>query len=123
MTAGCRLQAANLGGPMRTVVKPRSGCLSVLPDLTGRIHINTSFDKRKDIKHPCATEFFILLFLAVVLMGCGSGYSSNGGGHLSVVVALTTTPPVSMQTGATANVAATVSNDPASKGVTWSCTP
>jgi hypothetical protein len=108
---------------MRTVVEPRSGGLSVLPVLTGRIHINTGLDQTKDSRHRCATEFLIPLLLALVMSGCGNGYSGNGAGHLSVLVALTTTPPVSMQTGATANVAATVSNDSGNKGLTWSCAP
>jgi hypothetical protein len=40
-----------------------------------------------------------------------------------ISVAITTVPPASMQTNATASVAATVSNDSANQGVTWSCTP
>lgn len=40
-----------------------------------------------------------------------------------ISVSLSTPPPASMQTAATATVAAVVSNDSANKGVTWSCTP
>jgi hypothetical protein len=40
-----------------------------------------------------------------------------------ISVALTTLPPSSMFEAATANVAATVTGDPAGLGVNWSCTP
>jgi len=40
----------------------------------------------------------------------------------SVAVALSTAPPASLTASSTANVAATVSNDPANKGVDWSAT-
>jgi hypothetical protein len=108
---------------MKRVEKPRSGWLSVLSFLAESLHINAGFHKRKDTTHRCKTEFFILLFLGVVMPGCGSAYSSSAGVQIPVAVALTITPPTSMQTGATTKVAATVSNDPANKGVTWGCAP
>ena len=41
----------------------------------------------------------------------------------AIAVTLSTAPPASLQTGATAAIAATVANDSANKGVTWSCAP
>ncbi|MGB8013007.1 MAG: hypothetical protein WCF68_15445 [Terriglobales bacterium] len=40
-----------------------------------------------------------------------------------IAVSLSTPPPSTLSTGATADVAATVASDPNSAGVTWSCTP
>ncbi|MFZ0762202.1 MAG: hypothetical protein WAM69_19810 [Candidatus Sulfotelmatobacter sp.] len=42
---------------------------------------------------------------------------------VAVTVTLSTPPPSSLAPGATATIAATVANDPANAGVTWSCTP
>jgi len=42
---------------------------------------------------------------------------------IPISVSLTTPPPSSLLIGATASVAATVSNDAANAGVSWSCTP
>jgi hypothetical protein len=67
----------------------------------------------------------ILASLALtVISGCGGGSSSGPSPTpLPISVSLSATPPASLATGATANVSATVLNDSAGKGVTWSCTP
>jgi len=66
-----------------------------------------------------------ILPLFVVLLGItftiSSGCGASGRGVISVL--LSTAPPNSLQTGANAPVAATVMNDSANKGVTWSCMP
>jgi hypothetical protein len=66
-----------------------------------------------------------ILSLFVVLLGTTFTISSGCGssGHLAISVLLSTAPPNSLQTGANAPVAATVTNDSANKGVTWSCMP
>ncbi len=63
----------------------------------------------------------LLLVAVVVLSGCGGG--SQQIVPPSVVVTITTAPPASLPIGGTAGVAATVTNDTANAGVTWSCTP
>src|SRR5229473_427548 len=65
------------------------------------------------------------LAFSLAMIGCGgASSSSNGGGNsVAISVKLSTAPPTSLQTGATATIAATVSNDSANKGVTWSCAP
>jgi hypothetical protein len=65
------------------------------------------------------------LAFSLAMIGCGgASSSSNGGGNsVAISVKLSTAPPASLQTGATATIAATVSNDSANKGVTWSCAP
>ena len=67
------------------------------------------------------------LALALITVGCGtSSRSSNnngGGGSTAISVAISTAPPGAVQTGLTATIAATVANDSANKGVTWSCAP
>jgi hypothetical protein len=52
------------------------------------------------------------------LAGCGGG----GGFTPSVSIAFVTSPPSSVATGATAQIAATVSNDSSAAGVNWSIT-
>jgi hypothetical protein len=67
--------------------------------------------------------FLLVLVVAVLAWSstCGNGSSgSKTGGAISV--AFYAPPPSSMEEGATALVAATVSNDPSNQ-VTWSCTP
>lgn len=63
----------------------------------------------------------------VCICGCSSGGSSGGGGGTPppppIAVAISTAPPATLALGATASVAATVTNDSAAKGVTWSCMP
>src|SRR5438876_5002397 len=63
----------------------------------------------------------VALVAGVVLSGCGGG--SQQIVPPSVVVTITTAPPASLPVGGTASVAATVTNDTANAGVTWSCTP
>src|SRR5438552_4766185 len=63
----------------------------------------------------------VALVAVVVLSGCGGG--SQQIVPPSVVVTITTAPPASLPVGGTASVAATVTNDTANAGVTWSCTP
>ena len=63
----------------------------------------------------------VALVAVVVLAGCGGG--SQQIVPPSVVVTITTAPPASLPVGGTASVAATVTNDTANAGVTWSCTP
>src|SRR5437016_10354923 len=63
----------------------------------------------------------LLLFTIVVLSGCGAGSQQTG--PPAIVVSMTTPPPSSLPAGGTASVAATVSNDSAAAGVSWSCTP
>jgi hypothetical protein len=42
---------------------------------------------------------------------------------LPLSIAITTPPPASLEVNQSASIAATVTNDPANKGVDWSCTP
>jgi len=56
----------------------------------------------------------LLSIVALGVVGCG------GGGHLTVTI---TTAPTTLAAGASSNVVATVTHDPAAGGVTWSCTP
>ncbi|MGB8325435.1 MAG: hypothetical protein WCE52_20925 [Candidatus Acidiferrum sp.] len=67
------------------------------------------------------------LGILLVAAGCGGGGSSSGGGGgtqpQSIAVTFAAAPPATLLVGATANMAAMVSNDTASKGVNWSCTP
>src|SRR6202158_4881898 len=69
----------------------------------------------------------ILLLVAIVLLpaivalsGCGVVAQQSGS---PIMVNMTIPPPSSLPAGGTANVAATVSNDTAGAGVSWSCTP
>ncbi|HXN51157.1 MAG TPA: hypothetical protein VN943_04410 [Candidatus Acidoferrum sp.] len=106
---------------MRTLEEARRGFLSVLSLFRGRLRAQARLDEINATGRK--TKFFALLSVAIVVTGCGSAYSSNGGSPLPISVVLATTPPASMQTSTTANVVATVSNDSANKGVTWSCAP
>src|SRR5947207_1982533 len=63
----------------------------------------------------------LLLVAIVVLSGCGGGSQQTT--PPAIVVTITTAPPASLAVGGTAGVAATVVNDTANAGVTWSCTP
>lgn len=66
----------------------------------------------------------ILATLALVsISGCSSGGSSGGGTPPPAIAVAISSAPTTVALGATASVAATVTNDPASKGVTWSCAP
>ena len=62
----------------------------------------------------------LIVLVALCTVGnaaCGSSSSSTG---LEIVI---TTAPASMVVGATADVVATVTDDPKNGGVTWSCSP
>src|SRR5467141_3856851 len=64
----------------------------------------------------------VLILVAIAaLSGCGG--VSQLPGPTSIIVTLITPPPSSLPAGGTASVAATVSNDTANAGVSWSCTP
>jgi dienelactone hydrolase len=67
-------------------------------------------------------ELLVVLVLVVSNFGCGGGTSSTPPPAISVSVSAGTT---TVQAGATTQVTATVTNDPANKGVTWtvSCSP
>ena len=67
----------------------------------------------------CKIPLLGMLALAF-LNGCGGGSSS---GPQPILVVLSTPPPSSIAASGTATVSATVSNDTAAKGVTWSCAP
>jgi len=62
----------------------------------------------------------VLLIAIVALSGCGVVAQQSGS---SIMVTMMTPPPSSLPPGGTASVAATVSNDTAGAGVSWSCTP
>jgi hypothetical protein len=64
----------------------------------------------------------LAFFVAAMLVACSGGSHSNGGGN-PISVALSGTVPTSLAENATASLTATVTNDSAAKGVTWSCTP
>src|SRR2546421_2806635 len=63
----------------------------------------------------------LLLVAVVALSGCAGGSQQTT--PPAIVVTITTAPPASLGVGGTAGVAATVVNDTAGAGVTWSCTP
>lgn len=69
----------------------------------------------------------LIVFLGsalALLSACGGGSSNTGGGGNppAISVALSS-PPTSVQAGATAMLTAVVSNDSANGGVNWSCAP
>jgi hypothetical protein len=65
----------------------------------------------------------VALGMVAANLGCGGGNSSNNSGPPPVAVTLSTMPPAVVGVGGTATVAATVKNDSAGGGVSWSCTP
>lgn len=67
------------------------------------------------------TLILTTVVLVFVVAGCGGG--SSGGGQQPISVSFLAAPPSTMTLGATASVSATVLNDSAAKGVTWSCAP
>lgn len=69
-----------------------------------------------------AISSILAFFVAAMLIACGSG-SHGGGGNNPISVALSGTVPTSLTENATASLTATVTNDSAAKGVTWSCAP
>jgi dienelactone hydrolase len=64
-------------------------------------------------------ELLVVLVLVVSNFGCGGGTSSTPPPAISVSVSAGTT---TVQAGATTQVTATVTNDPANKGVNWTVT-
>jgi hypothetical protein len=62
-----------------------------------------------------------LLIVLVVL--CAMFDAACGGSSSTTLAIIITTAPTSMVVGSTANVAATVTDDPKNAGVTWSCSP
>lgn len=68
-----------------------------------------------------------LFILGLALLNACGGGSGGGGGTTpppqSIVVIISSAPPASMMVGANQGVSATVTNDNANAGVTWSCTP
>jgi len=67
----------------------------------------------------------LAFFVSAMLVACGGGSNNNnnGGGGNPISVALSGTVPTSLAENATASLTATVTNDSAAKGVTWSCAP
>ncbi|MGA2899425.1 MAG: hypothetical protein ABSF40_04230, partial [Candidatus Acidiferrales bacterium] len=61
--------------------------------------------------------------LTVLVALCTVGNAACGGSSSTGLEVVITTAPASMVVGATANVVATVTDDPKNAGVTWSCTP
>jgi hypothetical protein len=77
-------------------------------------------------RHHHRNRNFSLLIISIVatISGCGGGSSQVSAPPPSPLsVALSTMPPAWLGTGGTGSVAATVQNDSAARGVTWSCTP
>jgi hypothetical protein len=62
---------------------------------------------------------WIILAAALLVCGCGGGSAAPP----TIQVTLSTMPPSSLAVNGTATVAATVANDPAMAGVSWSCMP
>jgi len=65
----------------------------------------------------------IAFAMTAALVACSSGSSSGGGGGGNPITVSLSGAPSSLATNATAQVTATVANDTANAGVTWSCTP
>jgi hypothetical protein len=61
--------------------------------------------------------FLAIAALGMLMAACSSPKSNP------VTIAITTAPPSSLDMNGTAQIAATVTNDSANKGVDWSCTP
>jgi hypothetical protein len=64
-------------------------------------------------------KLLALISLASILAACGGG-GGGGSNAPAISVAFVSEPPSSMAISGTASVAATVGNDPAARGVTWS---
>jgi hypothetical protein len=62
-------------------------------------------------------------FALVSISGCSGGSSGGGTPPPPVIAVAISSAPTTVALGATASVTATVTNDSAAKGVTWSCTP
>jgi hypothetical protein len=78
------------------------------------------------VRYIQAISTTLAVCMMAALVACSSGSSSStgggGGGTTPISVALTGAPS-SLGPNGTASITATVSNDSAAKGVTWSCTP
>lgn len=107
---------------MTSARKSGSGAISVGSSLVGVLDGQTGVGALRAMRHR-HTKFLTAVLLALIVSGCGDTHTKGGGGPLPVSVALTTAPSASMRTSTTSTIAATVSNDAANKGVTWSCTP
>ena len=69
---------------------------------------------------------FLIMIIITFVSGCGGGSAPPpppGPQPISVAFSASAMPPASLMGSGTASVAATVSNDSASGGVKWSCTP
>jgi hypothetical protein len=64
-----------------------------------------------------------LLIVLVVLFAVFNAACGGSGNSTTTLAIIITTAPTSMVVGSTANVAATVTDDPKNGGVTWNCSP
>jgi hypothetical protein len=103
---------------MRTTLK-LSGYEQNAQDLQGQFRARCAMNRK--------IFFSALISVALAaLSGCGNGIdklpgTGSSGGALTVQIVQA--PPQVLLVGATAGLAANVSNDTANAGVTWSCTP
>jgi hypothetical protein len=74
---------------------------------------------RKKLLTPLKRCFALPLAAILALAGCGGGGGSSGA---PISVAFSSNPPSAVVAGATAKIAASVSNDSANAGVSWSAT-
>lgn len=80
---------------------------------------------RKNFTGTLLAEIILCLFV-ISFSGCGAVGSANvssSGKGASVSVAISPGSPTTLNAGATASIAATVSNDSAGAGIDWSCNP
>ncbi len=81
---------------------------------------------RRTLKAAILADVILLLLLVISFSGCGAVGSTSAPSSTppaGISISLATAPPASMNTGATAVIAATVSNDSSGAGVDWSCSP
>src|SRR5437667_2015937 len=69
-------------------------------------------------KRYCKSVFGMPLLACVGLVACGGGDDGNGGSQVPITVGISADQGT-IQPGATAQVTATVGNDAANRGVTW----
>jgi hypothetical protein len=82
--------------------------------------------RSRNLKFPQTFALSISLATFMVLAACGGNGSGGGGNNNPPPPAVNVTmgtAPTSLFVNDTAAITATVSNDSANKGVTWSCTP
>ncbi len=65
----------------------------------------------------------LALAMVAALVACSSGSSSGGGGGNNPISVSISGAPSTLAVNATASITATVTNDSANAGVTWSCAP